>query len=170
MNGNPRLVGPVSVISDCMSTYNDTCFYKGRWCLPLSIWLHGCTSTVCLTKKYSIGQKAHQGKHENLSLDIHLSSVFGVYLDIICPKGDFPTVLGWNQFYLRVKHPENESKTVEKEDAFSLPIFFRWFFHLTNQPSWPFFFQLEPSQRTSMSSKPLQWSCRSLKKSASREF
>lgn len=75
--------------------------------------------------QYSIGQKAHQGKHENLSLDIHLSSVFGVYLDIICPKGDFPTVLGWNQFYLRVKHPENESKTgLEKEDAFSLPYFF----------------------------------------------
>ena len=85
MNGNPRLVGPVSVISDCMSTYNDTCFYKRRWCLPLFIWLHGCTSTVCLTKKYSIGLE-HIKENTYLSLDIHLSIVFGVHLDMICPK------------------------------------------------------------------------------------
>lgn len=120
MNGNPRLVGlwyltVCQLVMTLAFTRGDVSpYWFGYTVVPVQyVWQR----STRLARK-------HIKENNYVSLDIHLSIVFRVHLDMICPKGDFPTVLGWNQFYLRVKHPENEAKLSKRKMLF-LSLFFQ---------------------------------------------
>ena len=84
--------------------------------------------------------RAHQGKHLLVAW-YSFVNCFRSTPRYDLPQREAPTVLGGIKL-LKSKHPPMNPKLSKRKMLFLSLIFFRWSVHLTNWPSWPFFFQL----------------------------
>ena len=139
-----------------------TWFYNGRW-LPLFSWLLHQRGPI----QYSMFDKeverprAHPVKQLLVAWFLFVHCFRGIpWYDL--PQREAPTVLGGAKL-LKSRPPPMKEKTVERKmgSLNDLPIF-TGDFPSDQQLQQCFFSFFSQVKATSMSSKPLQWSCRSL--------